>query len=41
MIPNSILNSKNSLIDEVKHLHSPTCKITKVPHLILELVTIL
>jgi hypothetical protein len=39
-IPSSILNSENSLIDEVQHLYNPTCKITKVPHLILELVPI-
>jgi hypothetical protein len=41
MIPSSILNSKNSLVDEVKYLYSPTCKITKVPHLMLELVSII
>lgn len=37
-IPNSILKSDNSLIDEVQHLNNPACKIQKVPHLILELV---
>lgn len=39
-IPSSILNSENSLLDEVQHLYSPTCSITKIPHLILDLVPV-
>lgn len=40
VIPKSILESENSLIDEVQHLYNPACRITKVPHLILELVLV-
>jgi hypothetical protein len=40
LIPNAIIRSDQPLIEEIQHLYDPSCKITKVPHLILELVSL-